>query len=307
VASELLTLWLGYLVVAAAVLPFLLLLPSRSRLGRLPILSTPETITLTLFAIFLPVVVTSFLSPTNVRQATGLNHDAEVRGVAALLSLGLALLVFFVREKPKVNGLVGDIHSGLRGFLILTPFVFAVFSLALALCLFFAEPREEHPFANDPPHTAFQIVCLILAACVAAPMLEELAFRGLLLPWARRRSWRPVAIFLCAAAVLVASKGWDHRGVILFLIDLTVLMGFIYFGREIWKKWPARTASSIFATAALFGAMHIGVWPTPIPLTVLGIGLGLLTIRTGSVRPAIVVHALFNLVAVLILLCGGSK
>ena len=58
------------------------------------------------------------------------------------------------------------------------------------------------------------------------------------------------------------------------------------------------------ARSALFGAMHAGVWPTPVPLTVMGIGLGCVAFRSGSLRPAIVAHALFNAVSALALLRG---
>ncbi len=54
--------------------------------------------------------------------------------------------------------------------------------------------------------------------------------------------------------------------------------------------------------ALLWSASHFGVWPDPIPLFFLGIGLGYLTYRTQNLVPALVVHALFNTVACLGLL-----
>ena len=40
--------------------------------------------------------------------------------------------------------------------------------------------------------------------------------------------------------------------------------------------------SAIYGTSLLFAAMHSGVWPSPIALFVLGLGLGWLAYRTRS-------------------------
>jgi membrane protease YdiL (CAAX protease family) len=50
----------------------------------------------------------------------------------------------------------------------------------------------------------------------------------------------------------------------------------------------------------LFAASH-NVWPTPVPLLLLGLGLGWLASRTQSLVGPIVCHALFNGVACLVL------
>ena len=56
--------------------------------------------------------------------------------------------------------------------------------------------------------------------------------------------------------------------------------------------------------AALFAAVHSGVWPTPVPLFFLGMGLGYLVARSGSIVPAVVVHGLFNFVSAVLVLRG---
>ncbi len=58
-------------------------------------------------------------------------------------------------------------------------------------------------------------------------------------------------------------------------------------------------SSAIYGTSLLFAAMHSGVWPSPIALFVLGLGLGWLAYRTRSLVGPILVHALFNGVACL--------
>ena len=54
---------------------------------------------------------------------------------------------------------------------------------------------------------------------------------------------------------------------------------------------------AIVGSAALFACVHSNVWPTPIPLALLGVALGWLAVRTQSVAGPIVVHMLFNTVA----------
>jgi membrane protease YdiL (CAAX protease family) len=71
--------------------------------------------------------------------------------------------------------------------------------------------------------------------------------------------------------------------------------------RQRWQQWEQKNGVlSIFGSAMMFAAFH-EVWPTPIPLFILGIGLGFLAFRTQSLLPSIVLHALFNAVASLAL------
>jgi membrane protease YdiL (CAAX protease family) len=51
--------------------------------------------------------------------------------------------------------------------------------------------------------------------------------------------------------------------------------------------------------------MHT-TWPNPVPLFVLGLGLGWLAVRTNGVLVPILVHALFNAVSAVFLLPGWS-
>ena len=46
--------------------------------------------------------------------------------------------------------------------------------------------------------------------------------------------------------------------------------------------------------SALFAAMHIPVWPSPVPLFFLSLGLGVLYQRTGGLVAPIALHATFN-------------
>ena len=66
----------------------------------------------------------------------------------------------------------------------------------------------------------------------------------------------------------------------------------------------ARRARAVYATAALFALLH-PVWPNPVPLFVLGLGLGWLAARTTGLLVPVLVHALFNAVSAVFVLRGG--
>lgn len=61
------------------------------------------------------------------------------------------------------------------------------------------------------------------------------------------------------------------------------------------------TVIPICGSALLWAMFHVSVWPTPIPLFVMGLGLGWLAWRTQSVIGPIVWHSLFNTLAFLVL------
>jgi membrane protease YdiL (CAAX protease family) len=64
----------------------------------------------------------------------------------------------------------------------------------------------------------------------------------------------------------------------------------------------ANTLLALYGNGLLFAALHSSVWPSPIPLVLLGCGLAWLAYRTQSLLTTIVTHVLFNSVAFLNLL-----
>lgn len=141
----------------------------------------------------------------------------------------------------------------------------------------------------------------VASACVATPVFEELLFRALILPWAVGRHygvWLTLgfAVVLAITAISpVPSGAYEDTGGAWFVLTLGAIQFLAWrFGRSIWPRLPSRTVLAVWSTSALFAAAHSTVWPTPIPLFVLGIGLGYLSIRYRSVLPAVIVHVLFN-------------
>ena len=169
------------------------------------------------------------------------------------------------------------------------------------------EPITQHPMSKlDIEQYRFGGVLFAAGVCIMAPWFEEYFFRGVLLTWVLRAWYRPW--------ILV---GWSFAFSCLAIRSLSdpqfgALVGALLFGafgaavvalcRFLPKTYPKRTILGIVSTSLLFAAVHSSVWPSPIPLFVLGLGLGYLTARTGSIVPAVVVHGLFNAVSFVYLL-----
>jgi len=95
---------------------------------------------------------------------------------------------------------------------------------------------------------------------------------------------------------IVAAK----LGPILFIV--VMLPGYVYIDRLL-KRWipDRKVVRGIYGTALSFGMVHSSIWPTPIPLFVLGLALGYLAYRTQTLLGPILLHSLFNAVACLTL------
>src|SRR5262249_37064703 len=141
----------------------------------------------------------------------------------------------------------------------------------------------------------------VLETVVLAPILEELVFRGLLLPWlAQKRvvppetpltvppSRRPLLGLLLAgafpagASILLhrrdISQSWeqgDHTAAaahlvpgafFLALVPLHFLVPRLRGLRRHLRIRGTRQVQAVLASSALFAAFHAAVWPSPVPL-----------------------------------------
>jgi membrane protease YdiL (CAAX protease family) len=194
--------------------------------------------------------------------------------------------------------------------LLFIPLVYGIhFAATAAYIVIHKSPPPEHPLLQlGTRHPSILEMAVILeAAVIAAPVLEEFLFRGLLLPWTAAKPWAP--LFLYATAMMFAILFGQQLEAParleppIFVLAMGILM----------LIWPSlvrsiipnpRTARAIFATALVFAIAHTPVWPYPVALFFMGLALGYLFWRTQSLLGPILFHSFFNAIACLVLLLG---
>jgi membrane protease YdiL (CAAX protease family) len=201
----------------------------------------------------------------------------------------------------------GSVALAVFAWLALAPLVLALNAIVNALAQESGVTPETHPLAKLGARPLFDRVLFAFEACVGAPLREEVLFRGLLLPWCVGRSrdrdlrsgrpWIVTGIAVGLAVVL----GERRTGPTAFAALLALLLGCVW----VLKKTGARRARAVVATAALFAVVHSAVWPNPVPLFALGLGLGWLAVRTNGILVPVLVHGLFNAVSVVFVLRGA--
>jgi membrane protease YdiL (CAAX protease family) len=231
-----------------------------------------------------------------------------------------------------------NIVAGYLTWLIVTPAAFAVFVLAVTIQVRLTNlPPEKHPLTELGEAVGpMEWGLFVLQTVVIAAVLEEWLFRGVVLGWLAqsrpaptsvgpfRRSW----LVTGSAAGIATFLAWRSRPVnvaeafatdwaattatylapgvflLLFIPIEEVLARMAWLRRHLRLRSPHQVRA-IVASSALFAGFHASVWPSPVPLVVLAMGLGYLYLRTRSLVGPIIVHGLFNAVSATYLLIGG--
>ena len=210
-----------------------------------------------------------------------------------------------------------NLALGLLAFILATPIILGV-HLAMTL----AAPTRTSPVVEIFKRDVFAWEWLLLAnsLVVAAPLLEEIVFRGILLGWLRRASLAGHLAIVMMTVGVAASAGvyftdpQDKTTVfdlspVLFASLLAVGYGFqlcrlarlFQLGEEEIQAWQpdptemrrsdepsldawkeANANLAIYGSAMLFASFHSPAWPAPIPLFLMGLVLGALARRTQS-------------------------
>jgi membrane protease YdiL (CAAX protease family) len=198
-----------------------------------------------------------------------------------------------------------NVVRGAAALVLLGPLVFGIWALVRFLGEAAGEHGiEEHVLETLAHHelTWSEWLMLFFTAMIGAPLHEELTFRGVLQPWLAARRWGGHAAMLGALVLALAFRGerllesWpegvasivDAGTPALFVLSLLPLYLIV------WATSRTPLDPAIFGTSLLFACIHTSVWPTPMPLFVLALGLGELAQRTRSLVGPIVLHSLFN-------------
>jgi membrane protease YdiL (CAAX protease family) len=272
-----------------------------------------------LFAVF---ALVSLVIPMVVGMA-GVPRVAV--GVAAV-PVQLGLLALFARSVfPRWNPFrpappqgvavytAGLVALAVLAWAVLTPLVLVFHVGVVQVFTALDWQADEHPLTQFRGGALLEQVLFMLQACVAAPLMEEILFRGLVLPWViggRDRVAGLPATLLAPPTV----RPWVVMGFAALVAATTgkpgplVFVGVLAGGLAV--VWVAvrrgrRHVRGVYATAALFAAVHSSIWPSPVPLFPLALGLGWLAVRTRGVLVPFVVHGLFNAVSAVFVLRGG--
>ena len=226
----------------------------------------------------------------------------NIATVLAWMRLGSGVRFYqlgLTRHRGLKNALLGII-----AWWVATPGVFLLGYLAD-----FASRRVLHlapvphpllEIATSQPMRA-ELVAIVVAAVIAAPLWEELLFRGILQRWFTITAWGSDAAMAGALAIAFLDRGLKGLWPVLFV--LAMVPGYIVVSRIRRRTLPnAEPTRAIYATALLFAASHSRVWPTPVPLFALGLVLGFLAYRTQNLIAPILLHGLFNAVATVAIL-----
>lgn len=223
-----------------------------------------------------------------------------------IVILSLMLLKANSFTKPRHVGFTlwrwrNSLTLGYICFLIMTPMVLGIQFISTVIMKWEGITVQEHPLLKiGGPHAEPWVLCVIpLQVMIAAPVVEEFVFRGVMLPWLSQRWWGGWSA-MAAAIVIGLSMVEQSRAPLAFALVIS-LLGIAFTFPHRGEQWARR---AIIGTSVLFAMVHANVWPTPIPLLVLGLALGWAAHRTRSLIAPITLHALFNGVATLMLLTG---
>lgn len=188
-------------------------------------------------------------------------------------------------------------------WLVITPLAKVLFWLVLQV-----EKPSVHPVETVLLHggTGETWLLALFTVLIAAPLLEELLFRGFL-QQVMVNSPELADLTLLATLVGIIVSGttqvWEEgalRNAWPILLLIGTGSGYLAFERLLrpWVPQPG-AARAIYATSLVFALLHVSSWPTPVPLFFLSLGLGYLGYRTQSLIGPVVAHSLFNLTTLL--------
>lgn len=234
--------------------------------------------------------------------------------VALPLQLGLFYLatraLYPTWRRPHGPGLGASLALAVAAWAVLAPLVLALNVVVNLAATLLDAPPEQHSFTNFAGRMPFDPALFLFRVSVCAAVVEELVFRGVILTWVLGgRKPQPVPDLpsdarpwlVAGAGVMFAALSGRGAAVgfaVLLAAGLFVLL---------WRcRSKRRTVGAVWASAAFFATVHSAVWPSPVPLFVLGLGLGWLAVRTRGVLVPAVVHGLFNAVSGVYVLRGGA-
>jgi membrane protease YdiL (CAAX protease family) len=183
---------------------------------------------------------------------------------------------------------LGDVAFGIVGCL----FVMPITTLLMVVLSRFIKPTPHKLIeAVQGDQSGMMALLAIFSAVIAAPIVEELFFRGVVLAWlhtlgSRAKPTRPTEFVIEEDPLPRSENPYQAPAVATEPnpgLDLRRILG-------MHGGWVVPNV----LTSVVFAGLHYQQWPAPIALLPLSLMLGYLYQRTGSLFAPIAMHATFN-------------
>ncbi len=247
---------------------------------------------------------------------------ADVAGrTAAVAVIFLLCARFFENGISGLGARMGLIPRGMivgvLTFVAIAPILYSLLAVTESLATHITHKMPPvHPMlkALATDHSPTSLAFLSFLIVVAAPISEELFFRGLI------QSWLGQKLAVLAAGTAQERETRPGHGAASRIVQF---IGMLFTstryasapgeepGSRRWPEgpWlPRNRWIAIVITATLFAGMHFAVakgYDEYFPvLFLLGVALGYIYERTGNIWTDITMHACFNFIPTLLILCG---
>ena len=195
-------------------------------------------------------------------------------GLSTLLTLFVVVPLIYLRRgdlrvmRLRFDRLPDLVRIGFFASLLLIPATMTINAVVSILVTPYSHPVIETLLAEASVTTlAYTVVTVV----VAAPLVEEFVFRGVILTYLQRvfsGHWDSSTAIFCSNA---APRQHDNEHPDLFQLHGANIL-----------------------TSLLFAALHIGQGAAYIPLFFLSFGLGYVCNKTGSLIPCVIIHMVLN-------------
>ncbi len=190
------------------------------------------------------------------------------------------------------------ISNSLMSLLQLIASITGMFIIGLFYCLLSKTSLNEVlPFKKVKPDLMIKTVVMALAVVFVANYLTDYFVQGM-------------SLFGLHNNVSMSFESHNVVDNILYIISVAIIPAlteeFAFRGIILHKLRKYGDAYAVFISALLFGLLHGNIVQIPFAFTV-GIAVGFITIKTGSILPAIIVHFLNNLTSVIVSVIGENN
>ncbi len=195
-------------------------------------------------------------------------------GLTTLLTVFLLVPILYYRRRDlrafrlRHDRLKELLKIGLLAAILLIPLTMAINVIVGLLVTPYSHPVIDTLLAEASVET---LIYTAITVVVAAPIVEEFVFRGVVLTYLQRAfsgNWSTSTLILCKQ-----SEKPDNQ----------------FAASDTFQRHGANLLTSL-----IFAALHLGQGAAPIPLFLLSFGIGYVANKTGSIIPCILIHMLLN-------------